>query len=165
MPYNGHIVSIDGRLRDALERVLADARASLEPELRTLAHELSDARAAAVASSAQALDEAESLTQVLHALVDAAAQQADRVGLFLVTDGRVRPWELRGVDETMLSSARTDGTTTFPLTVGGRVVAILYAEAAAARPGGGRSLDVLTRYAGRRLESMTLHMALGIGAR
>jgi hypothetical protein len=158
-------VSIDGRLRDALERVLAGARASLEPELRTLADELSDARTAALASSAQALDEAGSLTEVLHALVDAAAQHADRVGLFLVTEGRVRPWQLRGLDETTLSSVRTDGATTFPVTVGGKVVAILYAEAAAGRAGGSRSLDVLTRYAGRRLESMTLHMALGIGAR
>lgn len=158
-------MSIDDRLRDALERALAEARASLEPELRTLARELSDARMAALASGAQALDRADSLTAVLHALVDAAAQHADRIGLFLVKDGRIRPWQLRGVDEAAVSSGRTDGATTFPVTVGGTVVAILYAEATTGRADGDRSLDVLTRYAGRLLESMTLHMALGVGAR
>lgn len=162
MPYNDRIVSIDDRLRDALERALGEAHTSLEPELRTLAHELTDATTAALASAAEAFDRAPTLAGVLHALVDAAAQHADRVGLFLVRDGRVRPWQLRGVDETALASARADRTTTFPLAVGGRVVAILYAESAPPRAGGVRSLDVLTRYAGRLLESMTLHTALGI---
>lgn len=157
------IVSIDDRLRDALERALVEARASLEPELRTLTHELTDATTAAIASAAEAFDRAPSLAGVLHALVDAAAQHADRVGLFLVRDGRLRAWELRGLDETALASARADHTTTFPLAVGGRIVAILYAESAPPRAGGVGFLDLLTRYAGRQLESMTLHTALGIG--
>lgn len=162
MPYNGGIVSIDTSLHDALERALADARARLEPQLRTLAHELSGARTAAIASSAQALDEAASLSAVLDALVGAAAQYADRVGLFLMTDGRVRPWQLRGVDAAALSSPRSDDAVSFPVTVGGTTVAVLYAEAAAG-VASGSALDVLTKYAGRRLESMTLRMALGIG--
>lgn len=162
MPYNGRIVSIDDRLRDALERALAEARISLEPELRTLTHELTEATTAALASAAEAFDRAPTLAGVLHALVDAAAQHADRVGLFLVCDGRVRPWQLRGVDETALAGAHADRTTTFPLAVGGRVVAILYAESAPPRAGGVGALDLLTRYAGRHLEAMTLHTALGI---
>lgn len=162
MPYNGGIVSTDERLRDALECALADARARLEPELRTLTHELSDAAAARLASAAEALDRADSLAEVLRTLVGAAAQYADRIGLFLVRDGRVRPWHLHGVAEEALSTADADGVATFPITVGNRVVAILYTDAPHVRAG---SLDVLTRYTGRLLEAKTLHMALGIAAR
>lgn len=162
MPYNAGIVPIDDRLRAALERALAEAHASLEPELRTLALELTDASAASLASAAEALDRAPTLGGVLHALVDAAAPYADRIGLFLVRDGRVRPWQVRGVSETALSNPRDDRAATFPLTVGGRVVAILYAESAPAHAGGVRALELLARYAGRLLESMTLRTALGI---
>jgi hypothetical protein len=161
VPYNDGIVSTDDRLRDALERALADARARLEPDLRALTHELADAVPATLASGAEALDRAGSLAEVLRALVSTAAEYADRVGLFLVRDGRVRPWQLSGVDETTVWTADADRAAAFPIAVGGEVVAILYADAPASRA----ALDVLTRYAGRLLESKTLHMALGIPAR
>jgi len=181
VPYNDSIVSSDDRLRDALERALADARTQLELELRTLTHELSDAAATTLASAAGALDRGASLAEVLRALVDTSATYADRVGLFLIRDGRVRPWRLVGLAADALppsleaaadlsraretdgrSNAGGDRESTFPVTVGGRVVAILYADAAAPRTG---ALEVLTRYAGHVLESRTLHMALGIAAR
>ena len=154
-------MSTDDRLRDALDRALAEARAHLEPNLRVLTHELSDTTVAALLSGAEALDRAVSLGDVLRALVGAASQAAERVALFLVRDGRVRPWHLNGVDVTALSTADADRVAAFPVTVGGQVVAILYADAAASRTAG---LDVLTRYAGRLLEAKTLHMALGVSA-
>ena len=154
------IVSGD-RFDDALDRALADARASLESDLRAVTHELSDAAVTALASSAEALDRAASLADVLRGLLDAASGYADCAGVFLVRDGGVRPWRLNGVDERALSSIQVDHATTFPVVVGGQTVAILYAEGGAPRAG---ALDVLTRYAGRLLESRTLHLALGIAA-
>jgi hypothetical protein len=162
VPYNGGIVSPDDRLRTALDRALAEARAHLEPDLRALTHELTETAATALVSAAEALDRAGSLGEVLRALVAAAGTYAERVGLFLLRDGRVLPWHLNGIDVTTLSTTDVDSVTAFPLTVGGQVVAILYADAPASRAG---ALDVLTRYAARLLESKTLHMALGITTR
>jgi len=161
VPYNDGIVPTDDRLRDALERALAEARARLEPDLRALTHELAEAVPATLASATEALDRSASLAEVLRALVSAAAQYADRVGLFLVHDGRVRPWQLSGVDETTVWTADEDRAAAFPVAVGGEVVAILYADA----PALPAALETLTRYASRLLESKTLHMALGIPAR
>lgn len=161
MPYNGGIVSTDDRLRDALERALAEVRARLEPDLRALTHELSDGAAATLASAAEALDRARSLGDVLDALVGAARQYTDRVGLLIVRDGSVRTWRQNGIGEDALSTANTDAVMTFPIAVGGEVVAIL---SAGAGPSTAPVLAVLTRYAGRVLESKTLHMALGMDA-
>jgi GAF domain-containing protein len=152
----------DHRLDDALARALAGARASFELELRTLAHELPETTAAALASAAHALDRAGSLSATLRALVERAGHYADRVGLFLVRDDRVRAWRLDGVAESALTCAKTDGTTSFPVVVGGRVVAVLCAESTTPRAGGVHALNVLTRYAGRLLESITLQAALGL---
>ncbi|MBI2187802.1 MAG: hypothetical protein HYU37_11910 [Acidobacteria bacterium] len=155
-------MSIHDRLHDALERALAGLRAGLEPELRTLAHELPDTATAVLASAAEAIDRAGSLAGTLHALVEAAVPYADRVGLFLVRDGRVRAWRLNGVEEAAVTTTRTDRMTRFPISVDGSVVAILYAEGADARAGGIPALDLLTRYTGHLLESITLHAALGL---
>ena len=155
-------MSIDDRLHAALDRALAEARARLEPDLRALTHELSDSAATSLVSAAEALDRAGSLGDLLRSLIGAAAQYAERVGLFLVRDGRVSPWHLNDIDAEALSTADADRIAAFPLTVGGHVVAILYADAPASRAG---VLDVLTRYAARLLETKTLHMALGITAR
>ncbi|MBI3050424.1 MAG: hypothetical protein HYY76_19185 [Acidobacteria bacterium] len=152
-------MSFDDPLRDALDRALAGARADLEHAVRALAQELVDA--AGLAAAAQALDAAGSLTEVLQALVDQAGRHAERAGIFLVRDGRVRPWQLRGVDAAAALQTRpADDNGTFPVVVGGSVVAILCADRV--RPGSAAVLDMLARYAGRLLESMTLHKALGL---
>lgn len=186
MPYNGGIVSFDDRLRDVIDRALAEARANLEHEVRALAHELGDSmadersRAAAAAvdelrrswdasmaelvSAADAFDNAGSLAEVLHALFDGARRCADRVGIFLVNNGRLRPWRLEGLDLAAMAASGADYAT-FPIIVGGSVVAILYADvprADGAPAGRAAMLDVLARHASRLLESMTLHKALGL---
>jgi hypothetical protein len=161
VPYNGSIVSTHDRLGDALDRALADARARLEPDLRAVTHEVSEAVRATLSSATEEFDRAGSLGAVLRALVAAAGRHAERVGLFLVNDGRVRPWQLSGIDETTIWAGDTNRATAFPVAIGGEVVAILYADAPASRA----ALEVLTRYAGRVLESKTLHMTLGIPAR
>ena len=57
---------------------------------------------------------------------------------------------------------------TMPVTVGGAVVAILYADGADAdkelEPAWAARLDVLARYAGRMLESITIRQAAGLSA-
>lgn len=157
MPYNDGIVSFDDRLRDALDRALAGARADLERDLSALAREIIDATD--LAADTRALDEAVSLADVLRALLNQAGRRAERAGMFLVTEGRVRPWPLRGAGADVLQAAE-GGHGTFPIVVGGRVVAILSADPL--RPESAAALDSLARYAGRLLESMTLHKALGL---
>jgi len=164
VPYNGRIVSFDDRLRDALDRALAGTRAELERDVRALAEELQHAaqaqpQTAGLASAIQKLDGAGSLSDVLHALLDGAAEHADEVGLFLVRDGRVRPWRRRGADAAGPTAPAADSATAFPVTVGGQVVAILYVDRLRSASA---AIEVLTRYAGRLLESMTLHTALGL---
>jgi len=78
------------RFHDALDRALADARERLELEPRTLTHELSDAATTSRAAAAESLDRAASLADVPGALVDASTAYADRAGLFLIREGRVR---------------------------------------------------------------------------
>ena len=112
-----------------------------------------------LAAAIHALDEAPSLAGVLQALVQCAGRHADGVTVFLVKEGRLREWR---PDAGRLRSSGADGdampTATFPVIVGGRVVAILRAEVVH-QPA---ILDVLTCHASRVLESMTLHKALGL---
>ena len=159
VPYNGGIVSFDEQLREALGRALADAHAQVEHDVHALADEelrrRSGERMDELARAARAFDEAESLTDVLRTLVDCAGRYADRVALLLVRNGRARWWG--PVDVEGLTA---HPSTTYLVTVGWRVVAVLQAEAP--DPAAAATLDVLTRYSGRLLESMTLHKALGL---
>lgn len=190
------IVIFDDRVRDALDRALAEARPQLEREVRALAEELArqvadqrdlaasaeidelrrsvEIEMAVLAATAHAFDEARSLPDVLNTLVEYGKRHVDRLGIFLVQEDRVSAWRLEGFDastpppsgEAILAALaggrQSSDALTFPLVVGGTIVAVLYAEN---RTHPGRSpamLDVLACHASRTLESMTLCKTLGL---
>ena len=137
MPYNELIVTTDDR----------------EHALNRAAAELSPNGAAAIASQLHRLDGAASLGEVLQWLVESARRVSGEPQLFIVRGSALRPW--RGTARAQPLAGRR-----FPLNVGGRAVAVLMAtpdDAVAAA-----TLDILTSYASRSLESMTLHKALGL---
>ncbi len=107
-----------------------------------------------VASDLHRLDEASTLVEVLQWVVDGSRRRATSVTLFIVKGSALQPWRESGTEPASRAGRA------FPLSVGGRVVAVLVAnppdEAAAA------AIDILTSYASRALESMTLHKALGL---
>ena len=107
-----------------------------------------------VASDLHRLDEASTLVEVLQWVVDCSRRRAAMATLFIVKGAALQPWREPGAEPTSRAGRR------FPLSVGGRVVAVLFAnppdEAAVA------AIDILTSYASRALESMTLHKALGL---
>lgn len=141
VPYNGRTVASEDR-EYTLDRSAAEQCA---------------AEAAGLAAELHALDEARSLSGVLHALVDAAQRRADYVALFLVNGPKRRRWRVEGA-----ADGGSRCSLTFPLNVGGRVVAVLHAETAAPDGSAAPMLDILTCHASRVLESMTLHTALGL---
>lgn len=71
----------------------------------------------------------------------------------------MQQWANDGFDSSESPAATVPA---FPVTVGGRVVAILYADAAQSAKPWPVMLEVLTRHASRLLESMTLHKAVGL---
>jgi predicted nucleic acid-binding Zn-ribbon protein len=190
------IVSFDDRLRDALDRALADARPQLEREVRAIAEELAQSAAAerrrtasaeidelrrsvetemaVLAATTHAFDEASSLGDVLHMLVDYGKRHVDRVGIFVVKDGRLSPWQLEGFDASTpppsgegIQAALAQGShpaeaLIFPLIVGRKVVAVLYAENQTRPDRSPAMLDMLACHASRALESMTLNKTLGL---
>lgn len=166
MPYNDGIVTSEAQFRDALVRSLAGGSSGPEPvELRTAAVTAAD-ELAAVAEACRTLDRAAALGGALDDLTRAAARLAGRAALFVVRNGRLQLRRSDGFDSASAGPAAS--ARAFPLIVGGRVVAVLYAESL---NDGGESmaagrrrdlLDVLASHAGRVLESMTLHRALGL---
>jgi hypothetical protein len=140
VPYNGRIVTFDDR-EHALNRAVA---------------ELCAAETAGLAAELHALDAAQSLSSVLHALVDAARRRAEHVELWIVSGSRRRMWRSEGAADPDYRAV------TFPLNVGGRVVAELRAGIAAAVGSAEPMIDALACHASRVLESMTLHKALGL---
>lgn len=189
------IVSLDDRLRDALDRALADARPQLEREVRAMAEELAQSAAeerrrtasaeidelrrsvetemAVLAATTHAFDEASSLGEVLQTLVEYGKRHVDRVAIFVVKDGRLSPWRLDGFDPSAppsgeaIQSALAQGShpsdaLIFPLIVGRKVVAVLYAENQTRPDRSPAMLDMLACHASRALESMTLNKTLGL---
>ncbi len=148
---------MDERLREALERSLSGGRSS---------------QGGALASSCRALDAARSLGAVLDSLAASAGSIADRAALFVVRNGRLRVWRMHGFARPAAGSPMPEAVRarTFPVLVGGRVVAVVHAEAvypeerSTAADAWPEMLDVLACHAGRVLESMTLHLALGLTA-
>ncbi|OFW14595.1 MAG: hypothetical protein A3F70_06625 [Acidobacteria bacterium RIFCSPLOWO2_12_FULL_67_14] len=158
----------EAQFRDALVRSLAGGRSDPEPAgLRTAAVAAAD-EVAAVAEACRTLGRASTLGGALDELPRAAARLAGRAALFVVRNGRLQLRRSHGFDSA--SASPTAFARAFPLIVGGRVVAVLYAEFAdqgseSVAAGRWRDLlDVLTSHAGRVLESMTLHRALGLTA-
>ena len=106
-----------------------------------------------VASDLHRLDEASTLVEVLQWVVDCARRRDPLATLFIVKGSALHAWRDTG------GSATRSGRP-FHLNVGGRVVAVLYANPADAPASA--AIDILTTYASRALESMTLHKALGL---
>jgi hypothetical protein len=167
----------------ALTRELDESRR----EVAARRSELDSARGASAVSltdlvrGVHAVDEAESLTAVLHRLVDAARPHSKGASVLLVRNEGLRQWTSgdasrmrineRGMSVASNSAAerrRVESETAiaFPLHVGGEVVAVLYAEVDDALSPQRRiskdALDALTRHAGRVLETITVQQAAGL---
>ena len=179
---------------EEVQRTMNDRLAALSRELdesrreaSVRRQELDSAQGASAASlsdvvrSLHAVDEADSLSTVLARLVDGARLHSNRAAVLLVKDDRLREWAHAGSDGlgvgdrgmSVASSAAREGrhvesdmAIAFPVTVGGDVVAILYAEVGDALSPQRRiskdALDALTRHAGRMLESLTVQQAAGL---
>ena len=139
MPYNERIVTDEDR-DDALNGAAA---------------ELCRTHTAGLATDLRRLDDASSLVEVLQRLLDCSRARARQVSLSMVKGSELRPW--RTPPGAVVDAAAGER---FPLSVGGRVVAVLDADPA--HQSSAADLDILTRYASRLLESMTLHKALGL---
>lgn len=150
MPYNDRIVPLDDRLRDTLDRALAEVRANLEREIDGLAQRAA-VDVVGVCADIHALDDARALTDALRILTARARRHVDRAVVVVLKDGIAPP--------------PFAGGSSFPLSVGGRIVAVLYADVSDQTSNMTQwqaVLDILTRHTGRLLESMTLHTALGL---
>lgn len=106
-----------------------------------------------VASDLHRLDEASTLVEVLQWVVDCARRRDSSATLFIVKGSALQAW--RHTSEPPTRAGRP-----FHINVGGRVVAVLFASPADASARA--AIDILTSYASRALESMTLHKALGL---
>jgi hypothetical protein len=168
----------------ALTRELDESRR----EASARRQELDSARGASAASltdlvqGLHAVDEAESLTAVLERLLEGAQRHATRAAVLLVRDDGLREWAHGGFDGRggigekgmpVASSAaqerrrvESESAIAFPVSVGGEVVAVLYAEVGDALSPERRiskdALDALTRHAGRMLETLTVQQAAGM---
>ena len=107
-----------------------------------------------VAADLHRLDEASTLVEVLQWVVDCSRRRSTIATLFIIKGSAFQPWREPGSEP-----ARRTGRA-FPLNVGGRTVAVLFASPADAAAIA--AIDILTSYASRALESMTLHKALGL---
>ena len=175
------------------QRVMADKLAAMGRELdesrREAAvrrQELDEARGASAASLADlvrglhSVDESDTLTGVLHRLIEAAQHHAHGASIMIVRPDGLREWvsagaKGRGGDRaaavaTSAANERrrveSESAIAFPINVGGEVVAVLYAEVGDALSPQRRiakdALDALTRHAGRVLETLTVQQAAGL---
>jgi hypothetical protein len=175
------------------QRMMADKLSALGRELdesrREAAvrrQELDEARGSSGASLSDlvrglnSVDEADSLTAVMHRLVDAAQTHSNGASILLVRRDGLKEWmnagaKGRGGDKAtaVATSAaneqrrvESEMAIAFPIEVGGEVVAVLHAEVGDALSPQRRiakdALDALTRHAGRVLETLTLQQAAGL---
>ena len=155
-------------------------------EVAARRHELDSARGASAASltdlvrGVHAVDEADSLTAVIHRLIEAAQPHSKSASVLLVRDEGLREWsgESSGTPvsergKAVASNAaverrrvESESAIAFPVSVGGEVIAVLYAEVDDALSPQRRmskdALDTLTRHAGRVLETITVQQAAGL---
>ena len=136
MPYNELIVTVDHR-----DNALNRAAAELSPD---------DARGIAI--DLHRLDGVSTLVEVLQWTVDCARARCGEASLGIVRGSRLEPWRR--------ALGPSENGQPFALNVGGRVVAVLHATPFTSSSAA--ALDILTSYASRALESMTLHKALGL---
>lgn len=175
------------------QRMMADKLSAMGRELdesrREAAvrrQELDEARGSSAASLADltrglnSVDEAESLTAVMHRLVEAAQNHAHGASILLVRRDGLKEWVNAGArgrggdNATAVATSAADerrrveseSAIAFPIEVGGEVVAVLHAEVGDALSPQRRiakdALDALTRHAGRVLETLTMQQAAGL---
>jgi hypothetical protein len=131
-----------------------------------------------LAEAMRAIDAAQSLTEMLDALVTAASQHARGVALWLVRGGLLHRWRSTAVDEADTTpaqspqeaggavaeamahnaAARDEHVLAVPIALAGHVVAIFSADrdaSTAHRPPRTEYLELLVRYTARSLESLT----------
>jgi flagellar biosynthesis GTPase FlhF len=178
---------------EEVQRLMADRLSGMTRELdesrREVAarrQELDSARGASAVSLTElvrgvhAVDE--SLSAVLHRLIEAAQRHSKGASVLLVRDDGLREWSGEGADgrarinERALAVAsnaaferrrvESESALAFPVTVGGEVIAVLYAEVDDALSPQRRmskdALDTLTRHAGSVLETITVQQAAGL---
>jgi hypothetical protein len=124
-----------------------------------------------LAESVRAIAGAKSLTDILDTLVRCAGQESGHSGLWIVRGGVLRRWRSTGDDATethlplddpgpIAEAVRTsavvsaDGTLAAPMSMAGRVVAVLYTNS-----GAFGAIEILARYAARSLEALTAFKA------
>ena len=102
--------------RGRAERALAEAQAALEAERQRSVGALDAARrttpsldTARLVSALRTIDEATSLTGVLRAAVSAAASEARRATLFIVSGSQLVEWTASGGSSMSAGSLRADG--------------------------------------------------------
>jgi hypothetical protein len=171
-------VALDDRIRDALDRALADVRAAAQAEVDEVRQSAERSTAALRASAGRlsdcihAIDEAPTLSAVLTVLAGCARLEAGRAGVILVTNGKLTAYpsraEVPSDQARLVTSAAHRGTpvieadaAAFPIAVGGQVVAVL-STAAPAAPEAQNAVDLLARHAGRVLEAMTVCQITGL---
>jgi hypothetical protein len=168
----------------ALTRELDESRR----EVAARRNELDSARGASAVSlgdlvrGVHAVDEAESLTAVFQRLIDAARHHSKGASILLVRGEGLKDWTGGAADSRLrinergmavasnsaLERRRVESETAiaFPVSVGGEVIAVLYAEVDDALSPQRRmskdALDTLTRHAGRVLETITVQQAAGL---
>jgi hypothetical protein len=157
-------------------------------EVAARRQELDSARGASAVSltdlvrGVHAVDEAESLTEVLHRLIDASRHHSKGASILLVHNHGLKEWNGAGSESRLRINERgmavaansaserrrveSETAIAFPVSVGGDVIAVLYAEVDDALSPQRRiskdALDTLTRHAGRVLETITVQLAAGL---
>jgi hypothetical protein len=129
-----------------------------------------------LADSVRAIGRERSLTGILDALVNCAAKEATRAGVWLVRGTSLRHWRSTGFDApdaevplkastALAEAARSNASVSdaggfaVPIAMSGEVVAVLYAANPDSRIPNPDAIDVLTRYAARCLEALTAFKA------
>jgi hypothetical protein len=92
-------MTLDDRLKHAVDTISNRVRAEIAKELSTLdlaAPRADDAAVARISDAIRALDFAKSLTDILETLATAASNEAARAGVFLVSGPGIRSFRLFG---------------------------------------------------------------------
>lgn len=129
-------MSTDDHVREAVDRVLEEVRASLDSTLRQLAATVAaDVRASDVrfADALRRMDEAPSLRAVLHALMHAVEHEADRSALLILSQGRFKGWSSSG----FAGSAADPKAIVLPSDPGGVLGAAIRAKSTISIPASG----------------------------
>ena len=182
----------DAAFAHALEAAAAESAAETDTAIAAALAEVAESGPRALLAGVRRIDEVKNLSGVLDTLVNVAAGEAGRAALFVSTEGALRGWRFVGFDEAAGgvdpglmeralgergAAVDTDrGAMAVPVVVGGQPMAVLYADGERTDAKGGRAepgrpapfwlaaVEVLARYAGCRLESLTANRVADLAA-